>query len=109
MKKSVILAVAIVCNIGYSSAFAAGGWYGGIYINLLGAHGDYYLIDTNSTLINCGFAGRFIIKGDTAMAKQMYSTALAAFLGGKKINFYVDGTQGCVGDGMVITRIGIYN
>lgn len=108
MKKSVILTIAIACSIGYSSVFAANGWYESFYINVLYVHFDTYILDTTSTL-NCGASGRFIIKSDAVMAKQMYSMALAAFLGGKHIKVYVDGAQGCVADGMVITKIGIYN
>jgi hypothetical protein len=88
--------------------FAADGWYNGFNINALYVRNDVYLIDTNSTL-NCGMSGRFSIKSDVPLAKQMYTTALAAFLGGKKIDVYVDGAQGCVLNGMVITNIGIHN
>ena len=91
--------------------FAADGWYGNFSIRGLYVHPyqvDTYLIETTSTL-NCGAVGRFTIKSDAPLAKQMYTTALAAFLGGKTISVFVDGAQGCVQDGMVITKLGIFN
>ena len=101
--KALLMGLVAFCGIGVgvSSSNAANGWYENISIRAVTAHGSYYLLDTSSTLADCGYAGRFAIPANTSMARDMYAMALTAYLNGKKIAIYVNAGQGCAIDGMV--------
>jgi hypothetical protein len=88
---------------------AADGWYDGLKVTHIVVHGGYYLIETDSSLADCNAPGRFTIKGDAVMAKEMYVTAMSAYLTGKRINIYIDAAQGCLNSGMVATLISIHD
>lgn len=99
------LAMACVAMMAGTPSHAADGWYDGLRV----VHGGYYLVETDSPLADCEAPGRFAIRGDAVMAKEMYATAVMAFLTGKRINIYVDAAQGCLNNGMVATLISIHD
>ena len=84
---------------------ATDGWQGPMIVTDIVAHKYSYIIETNSTLNDCGVPGRFVIESDAPMAEIIYKTALVALLTGRQVNIFVEGAEGCLVSGMVSSRI----
>lgn len=85
-----------------TTAHAAGGWYYNFTVTSIVVEASQYTVFTNSGtptqgLYDCGpvtkFGFPYSVVG--AQGPQIYSTLLAALLGGKTINIYADASLGC--------------
>jgi hypothetical protein len=99
----------LVCMIFTANQSEAANWEYNLTVSRVAVHDDCYIIDTNSGLSNCAVAGRFAIPASASNAKEIYATALTAFLTGKFIDIYYDIARGCIKGGIFSFLIEIHN
>jgi len=109
MVKSVLVFLLALCCFGVttSTSKAADEWINNLTVHYVTVGVDSYIIDTDYNNSGCGSPGRFVIRKDTPMAKDMYAIALAALLSGKRINIYAEPGQGCHLEGRLSTWIAL--
>ena len=88
----IILCLSLIGLLNTPSRAEEAGWKNGLRINELTVHGGFFVIDTDGNINDCPDQGRFTFAADVLGAREMYGTALAAFLGGKLVHLYWDAT-----------------
>jgi len=103
-----IFLLALCCVVVTTSTSKADDWVKNLTVNRVGVHDDCYVIDTNASQADCEVPGRFAIKTNAVNAKEIYATALTAFLTGKRVDIYVNANKECLKGGIVSILIEIH-
>lgn len=112
MKKCCFIALLLVLFTVSPLSAADDLWYSNMKISHVATYNTCYIIHTDSQdAVGCGIPGRFAIMRNNVMAKEIYATALTAFLANKFVDIYVQDTSNpeCCYSGIVGLMIQIHN